>query len=556
MSDLDKLSRDIFVQGMPPEKCGYVGIQQRQVRSEGLVIDYDLPIPMRDGVIIRADLYRPAGTEARVPCLVIWSPYGKHSPVTWAMFPGSEVDVDKLSRYTLVECPDPVVWCAHGYALLCVDPRGTWGSEGNFSIQSPQERQDMYDAIEWAAEQSWATEKVGMTGMSYFSWSQWQAASMHPPHLAAIQPYDGLTDAYRELAFHGGIPNTQFMATWGAKKTQWGKNLVEDWQKAIEFHPLLDDFWRSKQPDLESINIPTYVVSSWTDHGIHTRGTIEGFRRISSKNKFLEVHGRKKWARYYWPESVKRQIAFFDRYLKGIQNEVDTWPRIRIEIRDAFCEGDWRDESEWPPARTRYETLYLNADRSAIESALPRNESIFEYASESAEDHAHFTYQFNDETEITGYGKVKLWISTGESNDADLFVAVQKLGKDGRVINFPYFTLQNDGQAAHGWQRLSHRALDEECSTAWQPVHRHTFEELVRPGEIVPVEIELWPSSTRFQAGESMRLIVKGTDIQSYPPQTFVAGHKSTRNRGKHRIHTGGRYDSHLLIPVVPKRSA
>jgi predicted acyl esterase len=552
MTDLDKLSQDIFVPGKPPEQFRYPGINERRVFADGMVIDYDLAVPMRDGIIIRADLYRPDTGDAALPTLILWSPYGKHGPVTWELFEGSEVEVEKLSAHTLVECPDPVLWCGHGYAIPAVDPRGTWGSEGDFSIQSPQERQDMYDTIEWAAQQSWSTGRIGMAGMSYFGWSQWQAASTKPPHLAAILPYDGLTDAYRELAFHGGIPNNQFMRTWGAKKTMWGKNKVEDWLKAIKAHPLLDEFWRSKQPDLEQIDVPIYVVASWTDHGIHTRGSIEGFRRISSPNKYLEVHGRKKWARYYWDESVARQVAFFDRYLKDERNEVDDWPKVRIEVRDAFYSGQWRNENEWPLARTQYVRLHLDAASKSANEALPATEALVSYQSQDAQIHATFTHTFANETELTGYSKLKLWISTDSSDDADLFVAVQKLDVDGAVVNFPYFTLQNDGQATHGWQRVSHRELDEHRSTPQQPVHLHQREQRLAPGEIVEVEIELWPSSTLYRAGESLRILVKGTDIQSYPPDTFVAGHASDRNKGVHRLHTGGRFDSHLLIPVVP----
>jgi putative CocE/NonD family hydrolase len=210
----DNHNGDILVPAKAPEGFGYPGINERREIADGLVIERDLPVPMRDGAIIRADLYRAESQPGPLPVLVIWSPYGKHSPVTWDMFDGSEVDVAILSRHTLVECPDPVVWCARGYALLIADPRGTWGSEGDFSIQSPQEREDLFDIIEWAAAQAWSDGNIGMAGMSYFSWSQWQAASMAPPHLKAIQPYDGATDAYREIAFHGGIPNDQFMEAW------------------------------------------------------------------------------------------------------------------------------------------------------------------------------------------------------------------------------------------------------------------------------------------------------------------------------------------------------
>lgn len=553
MTELDKLSQDIFVPARPPEQFGYPGIRERRVTADSLVIDYDVALPMRDGTVIRADLYRPQDAqEPALPALVVWSPYGKHGPVTWEMFEGSEVEVEKLSRYTLVETPDPALWCAHGYAILTVDPRGTWGSEGDFSIQSPQERQDQYDTIEWAAAQPWSTGRVGMAGMSYFGWSQWQAASTRPPHLAAILPYDGATDAYRELAFHGGIPNDQFMRTWQARKTMWGRGLVEDWQQAIAAHPLLDDFWKSKQPDLEQIDVPTYVVASWTDHGIHTRGSIEGFRRISSPHKYLEVHGRKKWARYYWDESVQRQIAFFDRYLKDEPNEVDDWPAVRIEVREAYYAGEWRDEHEWPLARTIYRPLYLDAATKTAGETPVAEQSTIEYDAQALDVQATFTHTFTGDTELTGYAKLKLWVSTRGSDDADLFVAVQKLAVDGSVVNFPYFTLQDDGQTTHGWQRLSHRELDERRSTPQQPVHPHQREQRLSPGEIVAVEIELWASSTLYRAGESLRVLVKGTDIQSYPPGTFVAGHSSDRNHGTHRLHTGGRFDAHLLVPVVP----
>ena len=514
----------VLVPANAPERFKHTGVQERREEVDGLVIDRDLAIPMRDGVVIRGDLYRTAGQDGPMPVLVAWSPYGKHNPVTWDTFPGSEVDLDALSSHTLVEAPDPVLFCGRGFALLCVDPRGTWGSEGDFSIQGPQERADLYDTIEWAAVQPWSDSNVGMTGMSYFSWSQWHAAATVPPHLKAIQPYDGATDAYREVAFHGGIPNDQFMDSWNAKKTMWGKGLTENWRLALDRHPLLDDFWRSKQPNLEAIEIPTYVVASWTDHGIHTRGTLEGFKRIRSQHKFLEVHGRKKWARYYWPQSSDRQLAFFDRYLKGIANAVDSWPAVRIQVRERYYEGQWRHEDSWPLARTEYRTYYLDAESGGLVAACPLVESAVSYASTTVGARATFDLTFNSDTEITGYASVTLHVSLDNTDDGDLFVALQKVDPAGHVVNFPYFTLQDDGQAAHGWQRISQRALDETRSTPSQPVHPHDRELPVIQGETVAVPIELWPSSTLFRAGERLRLIVQGTDIQSYPANVAHRG--------------------------------
>jgi uncharacterized protein len=552
----DNHNADILVPAKAPEGFGYPGINERREIADGLAIERDLPVPMRDGAIIRADLYRAESQPGPLPVLVIWSPYGKHSPVTWDMFDGSEVDIASLSRHTLVECPDPVVWCARGYALLIADPRGTWGSEGDFSIQSPQEREDLFDIIEWAAAQAWSDGNIGMAGMSYFSWSQWQAASMAPPHLKAIQPYDGATDAYREIAFHGGIPNDQFMEAWNGGKTMWGRGLTEDWRLALDKHPLLDDFWQSKQPDLETIEIPAYVVTSWTDHGIHTRGTLEGFMRIGSRHKFLEAHGRKKWSRYYWPESVDRQLAFFDRFLKGIPNQVDQWPAVRVEVRERYYEGRWRDEEAWPLPGTEYVPYFLDAAAGSLTRTRPADVSHLAYDSTQPGAAARFDLTFTEDTEITGYAMTKLWISLNGADDGDLFVALQKVDASGKLVNFPYFTLQNDGQAAHGWQRISHRELATRPDARreripGQPIHPHQRELPVAEGEIVDVSVELWPSSTLFRAGESLRLLIQGTDIQSYPARTFVAGHHLLRNSGPHTLHTGGRFDAHLLLPVI-----
>jgi uncharacterized protein len=330
----------------------------------------------------------------------------------------------------------------------------------------------------------------------------------------------------------------------------WGRALTEDWRLALDKHPLLDDFWKSKQPDLESIDIPAYVVASWTDHGIHTRGTLEGFLRIGSRHKYLEVHGRKKWSRYYWPESVERQLAFFDRFLKGIPNEVDQWPPVRIEVRERYYQGRWRDERAWPLVGAEYVPYYLDAASGSLTPDRPAGVARLTYDSTEPGSAVRFDVTFSEDTEITGYAMVKLWISLAGAGDGDLFAALQKLDATGTVVNFPYFTLQNDGQAAHGWQRISHRELTT-SQIPGRPVHPHTREMLVPEGEITDVAIEFWPSSTLFRAGESLRLLIQGTDIQSYPAGTFVAGHHLLRNSGPHTLHTGGRFDAQVLLPVI-----
>jgi predicted acyl esterase len=146
--------------------------------------------------------------------------------------------------------------------------------------------------------------------------------------------------------------------------------------------------------------------------------------------------------------------------------------------------------------------------------------------------------------------KLKLWLSTSEGDDLDVFVAAQKLDASGRVVGFNFFSTFAEGPAALGWLRVSHRETDPDRSTIFQPwlPHRHTLP--VEPGQIVAAEIELWPSSTQFDAGESLRIVVGGGDLYRFNTGEPELRHP-TINRGQHTIHTGGIYDAHLIVPSI-----
>lgn len=155
-----------------------------------------------------------------------------------------------------------------------------------------------------------------------------------------------------------------------------------------------------------------------------------------------------------------------------------------------------------------------------------------------------FDHCFDLDTELTGYMKLRLWVEA-EGPDMDLFVAIQKLDRDGNVVGFMFYAFYDNGPGA----------LDHTRSIEWQPVHSHIAEEPLAVGEIVPVEIELWPSSTLFRAGESLRVVVKGMDIyRDALPNLPFARHEELRNSGTHVIHGGGPHDSHLFIPDVPEK--
>jgi uncharacterized protein len=299
-------------------------------------------------------------------------------------------------------------------------------------------------------------------------------------------------------------------------------------------------------------------VASWTDQGFHTRGTLECFKRMSSEQKWLLCHGQKKWGHFYNPDNVRRLQIFFDHFLKGTDDKVLSWPKVQIEVRERAYVQTLRDEKEWPLKRQQLRKLYLDASDSTI-SAEPRmKEAETSYNSENKAESVHFDYIFPEDTEITGHMKLLLWGAAAAHNDMDLFVAIQKIDRNGELVGFHFYANFDTGPAALGWLRASHRALDPKLSKPEQPVQSHRHEDLLNPGQFVPMEIEIWPSSTLFRQGERLRVLIKGSDIYPYPNKAAgipLSVHEDLRNKGAHLIRTGGKYDSHLLLPVIPPKA-
>jgi predicted acyl esterase len=544
----------IYREPLPLAESEYPGFNPRVERARGMIIEYDTSVTMRDGIKIYIDTFRPE-KEGKYPVLLAWGPYGKHGRHTiYGLMGNTGLKDEDFNQYTTFEAPDPVYWCRNGYIIINADPRGAWNSQGELTFMSPQEVEDCYDLIEWAGVQNWSNGKVGMLGVSYLAWTQWKVAAANPPHLAAICPWEGVSDFYREFAYHGGIPETRFGATWQGSVSR-STTRVENFTEMAKRHPLFDDYWASKNADLTNIKVPSFIVASWTDHGLHNRGTLEGFKKIASRDKWLMVHGRKKWWHFYQPENVEKQRQFFNRFLKGIDNNVKNWPRVTLEIRERFYVGDTRTENEWPLARTQYVQLFLNADTGKMRQTPVKKVTKVGYNVNELTDknrNVHFEFMFERRQELTGYMKLKLWLEAEGSDDMDIFVALQKIDRAGYIVPFPFFGNHDDGPVALGWLRVSHRQLDKKKSTPYQPVHKHQREAKLKPGEIVPIEVEIWPSSTLFQPSEKLRVVVQGSDIYSYPYERHTNEHTASVNRGRHVIYTGGKYDSHLLVPVIP----
>ncbi|UOR01610.1 CocE/NonD family hydrolase [Leucobacter allii] len=536
------------VVGKPPPPP----LRHELVEHPELVVERDLPLRLRDGVRIYVDVYRPSREATGLPVLLAWGPYGKHW-VTSRTFAGSGVDPEWVSEFTGFEAPDPRYWTAHGYAVVFADPRGLWHSEGDFSHNGPQEREDLYDAIEALAAADWANGRVGMLGVSYLAGAQYQAAAAAPPSLRAISPWECFSDWYREFATHGGIPETGFRPR-VSQNVSYGLSRTEDTAANLAAHPLDDDYYADKYGDLSEIAVPAYVVASWSDHGLHSRGTLNAFAAIASEHKWLEIHGQKKWEYFYTPESVERQRRFFDAFLRdgGGAGALADWPRVRLEVRDT---GDprasrWEELADWPPP-DRHEVWHLDAAGGRLGPAAPDAERTVTL--DPLAETATFTRVFSEETRVVGPMALRLWLSADDADDADVFVIVRKLGADGEEIRFPFNALFADGPVALGWLRASHRALDPEASTALVPVHPHDREEPLVPGEPVRLDIEIWASGTVFHPGERLAVDVQGRDFVKRAPADGVPPlqilHEDLRNSGAWTLLTGPEHPSALVVP-------
>lgn len=514
--------------------------------KDGIRFERDVKVPMRDGVTLYTDIYRPEGAD-NIPAIIPWSPYGKSVPY---LGDGPMPGVPPVSPMTKFEGPDPVYWCKHGYAVINIDARGAGHSEGDVHQFSIAEGRDAYDLIEWVAAQDWSSGKVGMSGNSWLAITQWFAAAERPPHLCAIAPWEGFDDMYRGSLCIGGVPEIGFIEM--IHHILFGPNKIEDNGAMIRKYPLMNAYWQDKIACVEKIEIPAYVVASYNP--LHTQGTFDAFRRMPSKDKWLRVHNTQEWADYYNPENVEDLRRFFDRYLKDMKNDWKKTPRVRLSVLDPGGEDQInRPEKEWPLARTQLQKLYLDATTNMLSPEQPKEAQTIRYKADDGKGQAIFTIKFKEDTELTGYMKLRLWVEADGANDMDLFVYVSKLDENGNAL--PAFVLGFPNPGSRGILRVSHRELDDSRSTDSEPYLRHRQEQLLKPKQIVPVEIAIWPIGMFWHAGQQLRLAIQGYASWWLEDKAFPNGpvfKYDLRNKGEHIIHTGGKYDSHLLVPIIP----
>ena len=514
----------------------------------GIICHQDMMTILRDGTKIYSDIYLPANATGPVPVIVAWGPFGKRPSEGMEEWKLMGVPPQTVSTMAKFEACDPAYWCRKGYGVANVDPRGIGNCEGDVSLFGLQDGRDGYDYIEWIAQQEWCSGRVGLFGNSGVGMVQWRIAAEQPPHLACIAVWEGTGDIYRESVAVGGVASPDFNEFIMASLASNG--YVEDFKAMYGEHPFMDEYWETKIPRWNKIKCPAYIAAGWCHFHLH--GSMEGFRRIRSPKKWLRAHREFEWPDTYNPANIEDLTKFYDRYLKDIRNGWEFTPRVRLDVMDGY-EFDYarkREENEFPIKRTEYKKLYLNAANATMNDAPVAGKAQVSYNPET--ESVVFDYKFEEDTEITGYMKLRLYCECQGHDDMDLFVWVKKLGLDGNYL--PIHCMKEAYRGAWGYCRVSHRELDERISTDFQPIQSHKRALKLSPGEIVPVDVEIWPHSRMFHKGESLRVEITGRFVRTEWYEDAKMGFITDNGEGIHVLHTGDEYESFLQIPVVPPK--
>ncbi|HEX5695688.1 MAG TPA: CocE/NonD family hydrolase [Acidimicrobiia bacterium] len=521
-----------------------------------MITDWDVPIPMSDGLVLRGDVYRPdTGSH---PVIVSYGPYAKGLafqvgyPDQWNTMVGGHPDVSggSSNRYQSWEVVDPEKWVPEGYVCLRVDSRGAGRSPGYIDHFSPRETQDLYESIEWAAAQPWSTGRIGLNGVSYYGINQWQVASLRPPSLAAMCVWEGASDHYRDMTHHGGILCT-FFANWYDKQVktvqhglgtrgpassinglqvcgdedlsdeELAQNRV-DLGAAIASHPFDDQYHRDRSAVFEQITTPLLSAGNWGGHGLHLRGNVEGFMGAGSTQKWLELHGLEHWTHFYTDYGRLLQLEFFDHFLKDEDNGWDRRPPVLLNVRhvDHF---EPRTATSWPLPETNWTRLYLDPDLGLGNEPV---DGEWQVSFPAMGDGLTFlTEPYPTEVEITGPSAARLRISSS-TEDADLFIVLRLFDPAGDEVTFQG-ALDPHSPLAHGWLRASHRRTDPDRSTEWRPYHQHTDREPLVPGMAYDLDIEIWPTSIVVPPGHRLGVTIRGKDYQGTAPAGSISTFKN-----------------------------
>ncbi len=561
--------------------------------SETIRIEGHVAVPMRDGVKLYADVYRPR-REGRFPTLITRTPYG----------------VQRDGMHEAV-----IRFAQHGYAVVVQDTRGRYESEGAWD-PFRNEANDGFDTVEWAAGQGWSNGKVGMHGGSYLGHVQWQAATMAPPHLTTIFPVLASTSIYHNTFFHGGAFKLALAFGWGAVRMPnrimnpqywhsegyapqelkydqivWTLPLTEldlassgqrvgffrDWLK----HQSYDSYWKaiSDEERLGKVRVPTYSLGGWFD--LLVGGTINGFKGVRANGATAAAregakliigpwgHGptRKYGDIDFGPTAMRDlfdlELRWNDRHLKGMQNGIDREAPVELFVMGV---NKWAHFADWPVPGTRFTPLYLTSGGQAnssrgdgrLEFAVPAaGKDGYEYDPrnpvpsvggndccgapfpagprdqrpvEARQDVlVYSTGILKEAVTIAGPVEMRLFAAT-DGRDTDFVAKLVDVFPDGSAINL-----------AEGILRARfHKGLDRM--------------ELLEPGKMYEFVIDMRGTANVFQPGHRIRVDVTSSNFPQYDrnPNTGEDLGVSARVRtAKQTVFHGGAGRSHIVLPVV-----
>lgn len=521
-----------------------------------------------DGVELAARLYRPAG-EGPWPTLFAASPYRFDND-----------DIPETCTFLWRET-GPIDWYVEqGYAYLHLDVRGSGRSGGDYGFFDGRERRDLYEVIEWIAEQPWSTGKVGGIGHSYYATTQWCMASERPPHLACIAPYDGHCDIYRGWAYHGGIP-CNFLVEWWCNNVRPinlhplnrdapPRDVPRDLPRDLSLHPTADAYWadRSFADALSGCEIPLFSIGVWSKLDLHLTGNIEGFHRFSGPKRLMITGAPHMSAAQADFESIEfhkeNLLPFYDKYLKGLETDFEAGPAVSFALRGA---GERVDAVRWPPS-SKTSSFHLSPARSGAVASL--NDGTLAPEPTIAEAETSYTYpdadwslgnvQFtasginplsrnltftsamlDDDLELAGEAELTITLSSTR-DDADVIVKlVEQFASDGPAP-------PRSVVVSKGWLRASHREIEDRT---FGLRHRHERPVPIVPGQRYTLDIGFVPTAYRFTQGSRIRLDLSCADS---PVTDTVFAHLYTPDKvGTDTLYFGSGTSATLKLPVLDR---
>lgn len=576
--------------------------------SPDLIQELDVRIPMRDGVRLAADVYRPA-SPGTFPVLYAAAFHNKdlQRPELADVLPPQPAWSSLW--YGILEAGDTRRLVANGYVHVVVQPRGVGKSEG----QVFQEEWDHYDTIEWIARQPWSNGKVGMIGISAFAGEQWRAAAQHPPALKAIFPYDAcgayggpfgfremhpggviqtmpyLIDSFSVVHEPRGIPGELPPAVeeaWRAAMANpdyrmythlWNVLTQKGQRSGMMFqylvHPYCDEeeIPRSESA-FERISIPAYTGSgayAYT-YKMHWQGAQHWYQNIDVPKKLL----------FTGPSHLERPfhelhdeiLRWYDHWLKGEPTGIMEEPPVKVWV---MGENKWRYGRDWPLPETRWEKFHLHSwERLVTTPPMDASRTSAVYREPDAfvqmppthtrriQALRYMTEPLAEEVLVIGpisltlYASIDAedtnWIVTLKDVGPDVSVRTGREGETHRPENLP------ERELTRGWLKASHRAVDPQRSrpgVPWHPLTRQAQQAVV-PGEINEYQIEILATANLFRAGHRICVEISSLDLPTgvagATNTEYIPNHVCSSRTVLHRIHHDAAHPSHLLLPIIP----